>query len=316
MATFRILSLDGGGIRGLLTAVLLEQLDAAVPGWRRHTDLIAGTSTGGIIALGLAHGLSPTDLRALYYQKGKDIFYDTAFDDIRDLGRAVGAEYDNRYLRRELERIFGDATLSTLGQKVLIPAFDLDNEDPEPDKRTWKPKFFHNFGGRDSDGAVRVADVALYTSAAPTYFPTVDGYIDGGVIANNPSMAALAQTQDRRARIIGRPTVDDVVLLSIGTGTVHMVVKGERLDWGYTQWARPLVQILFEGVTGIADYQCRQLLGERYRRLNHVFRSTDEIELDDWKARDRLVQIGEETMKEEVAATARWLEKYWQETPA
>ncbi|RMF65346.1 MAG: hypothetical protein D6746_00605, partial [Bacteroidetes bacterium] len=177
MAIYRILSLDGGGIRGLLSAVVLEQLDAACPGWRDRIDLIAGTSTGGILALGLAFGLTPTDLRVLYYDKGGDIFHDTLLDDLHDLGRAIGAEYDNRYLRRELERIFGDTPLGKLRKKVLIPAFDLDNEDPDPEKRTWKPKFFHNFGGRDSDADVRVVDVALYTSAAPTYFPSVDGYI-------------------------------------------------------------------------------------------------------------------------------------------
>jgi patatin-like phospholipase/acyl hydrolase len=151
--------------------------------------------------LGLAHGLTPAELHAFYYQKGKRIFDDSWLDDIRDLGGLTGADYDNHHLKEELANIFGDTLLKLLGKKVLIAAFDLDNEATDEAQRHWKPKFFHNFEGSDSDGDTKATDVAVYTSAAPTYFPTADRYIDGGVVANNPSMAALAQTQDVRSVI-------------------------------------------------------------------------------------------------------------------
>ena len=212
VAKYRILSIDGGGVRGLLVTVLLQQLDKRLPGWRDRVDLLAGTSTGGIIALGLAKGLTPTDLRILYYDKSPRIFGDSLLDNIRDLGRVVGAEFSNRNLRQELEAVFGATKLQNLGKRVLISSFDLDNEDPDPAKRTWKPKFFHNFPGTDTDGSLRAVDVALYTSAAPTYFPSVDGYVDGGVAANNPSMAALAQSLDRRSQIPQRPSIDEITL--------------------------------------------------------------------------------------------------------
>ena len=252
MAKFRILSIDGGGVRGLLVAVLLQQLDERAPGWRDRADLLAGTSTGGIIALALAKGLTPTDLRILYYEKSPRIFGDSFLDDIRDLGRVVGAEFSNRDLRQEVEAVFGATRLQDLGKRVLISAFDLDNEDPDPNKRSWKPKFFHNFPGSDTDGPLRAADVALYTSAAPTYFPSVDGFVDGGVAANNPSMAALAQSQDERARIPQRPSLADISLLSIGTGRSLSRITGKRHDWGYAQWAKPLLRLMFDAVSGIA----------------------------------------------------------------
>jgi patatin-like phospholipase/acyl hydrolase len=183
----------------LLSLVLLERIEKTVPGWLDKVDLLAGTSTGGIIALGLAHSVPLADIRALYEQKGRDIFDDSWLDNLKDLGNVAGAQYGNKALSRELRRIFGETRLKDLRKRVLIPAFDLDNENPDASRRAWSPKFFHNFPGPDSDGDRLAYKVALYTSAAPTFFPAVDGYIDGGVFANNPSMAALAQTQDHRA---------------------------------------------------------------------------------------------------------------------
>ena len=86
MASYNILSLDGGGIRGLLTAIILERLNLTNPGWLDKVDLLAGTSTGGIIALGLANGLTPTQLRNLYQKKGEKIFDDSWLDDLKDIG--------------------------------------------------------------------------------------------------------------------------------------------------------------------------------------------------------------------------------------
>lgn len=311
MARFRILSLDGGGIRGLLSAVILQQLDLRVPGWRDEVGLIAGTSTGGIIALGLAKGMDPGELRDLYYHRGAFIFKDSFFDDLRDLGRIAGAEYGIGNLRKEVEKAFGKTRLQDLHHRVLITSFDLDNEHEDKNQRRWKPKFFHNFPGEDSDGSERAADVALYTSAAPTYFPSVDGYIDGGVVTNNPSMAALAQTQDDRLEGFDRPDLDDVVLLSVGTGQNLSRIAKKRVDWGYAQWAKPLVRLMLDGLVGVADFQCSQLLGGRYRRVNYTFPAGEEVGTDEHQRRDDLVRIGEITLSEELDRVADWLQTRW-----
>ncbi|MEJ2265588.1 MAG: hypothetical protein P8X95_19265 [Anaerolineales bacterium] len=133
--------------------------------------------------------------------------------------------------------------------------------------RTWKPKFFHNYPGEDSDAAEKVVDVALRTSAAPTYFPIYQGYIDGGVFATNPSVCALTQALHPET---GGQGLEDLVILSIGTGTNPMYLTETDADWGLAQWAPHMVSLMLEGGSGMADYQCRQILGERYFRINPV----------------------------------------------
>ena len=308
MARFRILSLDGGGIRGLITAILLARLDAeqGLRAWLEHADLVAGTSTGGLIALALARGTSLAEIRALYEERGRSIFDDSWLDNLKDLGNIIGAQYHTGKLQAELQRLFGAARLRDLGKRVLIPTFDLDNEDPRPDQRRWKPKLFHNFPGPDSDGAALAWKVGLYTSAAPTYFPTVEGFVDGGVFANNPAMCALAQSQD--ARIGRRPALHNVALLSLGTGSSLLYVKGRKHDWGYAQWSRALLGVMFDGTIGIADYQCRQLLGTRYHRLAPRFAPGEAFPLD---AIERIPEMVAFAERVDIAPAAAWLRRNW-----
>jgi len=306
MATYKILSLDGGGIRGLVTTGILKQLDESVPGWFDEVDLIAGTSTGAIIALCLAHGLTVAETRSLYYDRGSKIFDDSWLDNLLDLGQVTGANYDNKNLRSEVKKIFGKTLLKDLKKKVLIASFDLDNEDPDPQKRTWKPKFFHNFSGKDSDGDLEAYLVSLYTSAAPTYFPSVDGYVDGGVVANNPSMAALTQALDSRAKIKERPGLEEILLLSVGTGELPYFIKGARLDWGFAQWAKPIISLMMDGSMGVADYQCQQLLGKHYHRVSPALATA--IPLDDWRKRDELEDVAKNM---DLSATIKWLKANW-----
>ena len=307
MTRYRILSFDGGGIRGLLSLVLLERLEAEAPGWLRKVHIVAGTSTGGIIALGIAHGVPLADMRALYEQKGRDIFDDSWLDNLKDLGNLAGAQYGNKALTRERRRMFGDTRLKDLKKRVLIPAFDLDNESPNASRRSCSPKFFHNFPGPDSDADRLAYKVALYTSAAPTFFPSVDGYIDGGVFANNPSMASLAQTRDRRS-FKRRPRHDRIALLSIGTGTSLIRIERKNLDWGQAQWIKPLLNIMMDGGMGVADYQCRQILGDRYHRLAPVFPPDQVIGLD---AVDRIPDLVKFAESVDISQAVKWLKATW-----
>ncbi len=300
MAPYRILTLDGGGIRGLLTAIILERLEAAAPGWLSKVDLFAGTSTGGILALGLANGRSPTVARLLYENQGREVFTDSALDNLLNVGHAIGAQYGNRALKRVLEEQFGDKTLADLPHKVLIASFDLDNgEDKPAPLRTWKPKFFHNFPGADSDGAERVVDVALRTSAAPSYFPVYQGYVDGGLVAGNPSMAALAQALEPTT---GKQALENISLLSIGTGRGAQYLTTENADWGWLQWAPKIIDIILDGSSGVADYECRQLLGARYHRLDPLL--PESIGLDSIEKIPRLIEIAQRVM---IETTVDWL---------
>lgn len=306
MPNYRVLSIDGGGIRGLVSTVLLQRL-AATPGLEKllgAIDLIAGTSSGGLLALGIAHRIDLAVIRNLFIQAGPKIFDDSWLDDLVDLGKLKGADYDIQPLRRELRKLFGNTTLGQLKKRVLVTAFDLDNE--FRNRRTWKPKLFHNFPGNNNDRNEPVYKVGLYTCAAPTYFPSVDGYIDGGVYAVNPSMCALAQTQDRRYQ--PTPLLDEVVLFSLGTGTSLQYIKGRTLDWGYAQWARPLVSPMMEGTAGIADYQCYQILDAHYHRLAPVFPTGTTVPLDAVDKIPYLIDFAESLALDKTIA---WLKQHW-----
>jgi patatin-like phospholipase/acyl hydrolase len=304
MSPYRILSLDGGGIRGVLTAKLLERLERAHPGFLSKVDLLAGTSTGGILALGLAVGLAPEEIGRLYEESGTKVFANSLWDDIRDLGMLIGSDYSNEPLKQALLELMGEITLGDLQKRVLVSSFDLDNDPQEPGAlRTWKPKFFHNFPGEDSDADEKVVDVALRTSAAPAFFPIHQGYIDGGVVANNPSMCALAQALHPET---GGQKLRQVTLLSIGTGINPKFLPQQDADWGLAQWAPHLISLVMESNVGLADYQCKQVLAKRYLRINPILPKP--IGLEEVAQIPLLKEVAE---KENLDAAIKWLKRYY-----
>lgn len=286
---FTILSIDGGGIRGLIPARILERLERHFPRLTSGFDLFAGTSTGALLAAGLATGMRPRTLRQMYQTFGPQVFADSIWDDLRDLGNLIGADYSLDHLQAILEQVLGDVRLADLPRKILIATFDLMDERRYPP--TWKPKFFHNFpppeinrrSSYDTDGEQRLVDVVLRSVAAPIYFPTFQGYIDGGVVAGNPAMSALAQ-----ALHAGQT---DIRLLSLGTGVNPKWLEVENADWGVLQWGLNLVDIILDGTSDVADYQCRQVLGEHYFRLQPYL--PRRIDLDDYRSIDELLSLAD-----------------------
>jgi patatin-like phospholipase/acyl hydrolase len=301
---YHILSLDGGGICGVLTAKLLERLEMAHPGFQSKVDLFAGTSTGGVLALGLAAGLTPKEMGQLYEESSTKVFADSTWDDIRDLGKLTGADYSNEPLQQAILELVGETTLGDLQKRVLVSSFDLDNEPEDPDAlRIWKPKFFHNFPGEGSDAGEKVVDVALRAGAAPTFFPIYQGYIDGSVVANNPSMCALAQALHPKT---GGRKLRQVTLLSVGTGIHPKFLPQQDADWGLAQWAPHLLSLIMEGNVGLGDYQCKQVLGKRYLRINPIL--PQPIGLD---RVDQIPLLKEVAEKENLDTALKWLKRYY-----
>ena len=323
---YRILSLDGGGIRGALTATLLDRLQEAVPGFLNRVNMFAGTSTGGLLALGLARGLTPRECRALYENHGSEIFQRSPVSALADIFRA---KYRNDRLAARLREQFGDLTLGDLavkGKHVLISSFDLDNgPDNRQGVRMWKAKFYHNLDPSDPDCTERMVDVALRTSAAPAYFPVYDGHIDGGVAANNPSMCALAQA------LAADKQLGEVALLSVGTGLNPRIVEAQSADWGWLRWARfpvrrlasapsmpgqpghdLIIDLLIEGTVDVAHYQCRQILKVRFHRLSPTL--PEPIDLDRVDQLGRLAEIARAASLSDVktgAPTIDFLKNYF-----
>ena len=302
--SFNILALDGGGVRGILEAIFIERLDTAWPRFLQKTDLIAGVSTGGLQALSLAAGKSPTEVREMYEAKSKDIFADSLLDDFRDMWKIVGADYSNKNLRKILELQFGDMRLRDLNKRVAIVAFDLDNGSKGKNSlRTWKPKVFHNFPGEDTDGEERVVDVALRTTAAPVYFPTYQGYCDGGVAANNPSMVGVAQALDPRG---SKAQLEHLKVLSLGTGQTELYVPGNNHDWGVAQWGSKLLYLLVDTPHEMPSFQCAMILKKRFHRVNPPLQGS--FSLDNWKKIPELTAIAQAY---DLDPTLEWLEEHW-----
>jgi patatin-like phospholipase/acyl hydrolase len=297
---YRILSLDGGGIRGLLTIRIIERLNEEYPAFMDNIDLIAGTSTGGILALCLAAGLSPKHVREMYQDLGERVFNDGPIN--LAIEKAVKADYTSDTLREIVKQVLGDINLGELKKKVLISAFDLDNETIKPgNPRTWKAKFFHNFDPDDPDYVEKVVDIAARTSAAPTYFPIYQGYIDGGVVANNPTMCAVAQALEPK---MGKQKLTDLAVLSLGTGSNPTFLSETDGSWGLIKWAPHLIGLMMDGAVNLADYQCKQLLGKRYLRLNPIMQKS--VGLDDVKSVSFLLQLAD---LEPLDAHVRWLKR-------
>ena len=278
---YKILSIDGGGIRGIIPVRLLERLERHHPGIVQEFDLFAGTSSGAVLAAGFAYGLTARFLRQMYKGFGEEVFTDSIWDDIKDLKILIGADYSLENFKSLMERVVGSITLGQLPKKVLITTFDLKDETLDPPR--WKPKFFHNYNSSNGDGDQRLVDVVIRSAAAPIYFPTYQGYIDGGVAAINPSTCAMAQAYHEGFR--------DVRMLSFGTGTNPHWLEEQEADWGVIQWGLKLVNIFIDGVSEVADYQCRQILQEDYFRLQPLLPYS--IGLDEWQATDELIAIAD-----------------------
>lgn len=278
---YKILSIDGGGIRGMIPVRLLERLENARPGIVQKFDLYAGTSTGAVLAGGFAFGLEARFMRQMYKSFGAQVFEDSLWDDIRDLKYVFGSDYSIENLKKLLVRVIGETRLGQLQKKVLIATFDLKDEKRDPPR--WKPKFFNNYPGPKGDNDEKLVDVIIRSAAAPVYFPVYQGYVDGGVAAINPSTCALAQAFHEGFL--------DIRLLSLGTGNNPRWLEVQDGNWGIAQWGLNLVNMFMDGGGDIADYQCRQILREQYFRVQPSMQKS--IGLDDWRSTEDLMAVAD-----------------------
>jgi patatin-like phospholipase/acyl hydrolase len=249
----RVLAIDGGGIRGLIPAIVLTELEQR-SGRRVFElfDLIAGTSTGGILACALCapDALPASEVVKLYEDEGPDIFSRSLFQRIRSADGLLDEKYDDAALDRALERFLAGKLLSQTKPDIIVPSYDT----AEPG-----PYFFKTTDAKQSpDDDFPLSVVARATSAAPTYFEPVESkdkaLVDGGVFAANPAMCALAEA-------LNTASPRDVVLVSLGTGE-HTDPRsfGEIKDWGLVAWARPILDVVFDGASDAVNYQLKRVL--------------------------------------------------------
>jgi patatin-like phospholipase/acyl hydrolase len=274
----RVLSIDGGGIRGIIPARILTELEQRTGApVSALFDVMAGTSTGGILVLGLTKPVKGTNCPAhsaaqmmeFYAELGPVIFSKPLGHWLTSLNGLVRSRYPDGTVERVLTDFFGDARLKDATTSVFIPSYELERH---------TPFFFRSAMARtrpDYDFPMHV--VARSTSAAPTYFPPeripipgTSGYyalIDGGVFANNPAACAYVETR------VNYSEAADITLVSLGTGKSNPPVSlAKAEDWGVAQWARPILDTVLDGVSSTVEYQMRSLLPARPDGTDRYFR--------------------------------------------
>jgi patatin-like phospholipase/acyl hydrolase len=305
-ARFRILAFDGGGIRGLISVLVLAEIERRLQ--RRlgrptpltdHFHLFAGTSTGGLITLALTSPTEPTskDLADFYTEDGPRIFHRDVVRELTTLWGWAAPKYAAEPLRRAIEERLGTSRLSEARRDVLVTSYDMHASEPHFFKR-WRAL-------EDEDRDPPIVDAALSTSAAPTYFPSHGlgerVLVDGGVFANDPAVAAIAEALGRESDPPAKLVPDDLFMVSIGTGefeTGH--TQREVSGWGKVGWVTggegpPILDAMMSGAADGADYWAHMLLnhapgetvprreemgtGPRYYRLQ--VKLTGPVGLDD-----------------------------------
>ncbi len=281
----RILSIDGGGIRGIIPGVILTYIEKSLQIKEGRQDvrlsdyfeLVAGTSTGGILTcLYLAPDennrpkFSTEEAVDLYMKMGKDIFHRSFRQKLLSTGGVSDEKFSVNALEIALNEYFKDLELRDLLRPCLITAYDIKNR---------KTHIFDQISAIKSDiKNYYLRDVARATSAAPTYFEVANikslqgtpySLIDGGMVANNPALCAYSEARtiyfsQIREDLPDLPFADDMMLVSIGTGSQGVSYSyDDAKNWGLIGWISPIIDILMSGSSEIVNYQLGKIFNQK-----------------------------------------------------
>jgi uncharacterized protein len=285
----RILSIDGGGIRGIIPAIILDYIeDRTNKRIAEMFDIIAGTSTGGILALGLVRRNSDSsgnheveytaaELINFYRKYGRKIFSEyipTSMDDL------LQPRFDPKSKQEVLTNLLGEAHVEHALKEILITSYDIELRTPVFFSSNHKMEETESLDSRKICRGFTMVQAAMATSAAPTFFPphkietvhrTSEGYyalVDGGVFANNPTLIAMMESMvSYRIKIKEEQKRDeellckDILIVSLGTGSLTKKYKyKDAKGWGQLKWALPIINIVLDGQSESVAYQLNQLM--------------------------------------------------------
>jgi uncharacterized protein len=283
-------------------------------------DLIAGTSTGGILALGLTRpneagepAYSAEDMAELYEQEAENIFSSNLWHRFRSLGTLGDQKYPSSGIDEVLQRYFGQTRLSEALTSLVVPSYEIERRIP----------FFF----KSAAAAARPThdfpmwQVARAASAAPTYFEParIDAaragdywaLIDGGVFANNPAACALVEARTQF------PGADNYLVCSVGTGAMPRGIHyNEARNWGLARWAKPVLDVVLDSVSETVDYQLHQMLppANYYRFQTSLQRGSEKLDETNPSHLRDLRLLGEKMVRDNAAALdalAMELSGYW-----
>lgn len=272
---FQMLSLSGGGIRGLYTINVLAELEQFIVDQQsfnaresetysigQHFDLICGTSIGGLIAIALANGLTARYIRQMMDENRLTIFpKKRMFSDYKKL---VQPSYSAEPLKELLKKMFGNATIGDLRTRILVPAISYSNGQVKAFKTP-----HHNDFVRDHK--YKLVDVALATSAAPTYFPihVIEGerYVDGGLAVNSPVLMGVFEALNWLNQ-----DIKNIHVMQVGTmGSKQTSDHGESIEGGYLKtWGKgqKIIEIAMSATEGLHNFLAMKMLKETDNLLN------------------------------------------------
>ncbi len=275
MKKVRILSIDGGGIRGILPGIVLTRIEEKLQEKLKNPELriadmfdfMAGTSTGGILSLAYLTPnkknrpkLTAQEAVNLYLDRGDEIFDVNFWQKVKSGKGITDEKYNAKELEEALDDNFGEAMLSDLLKPCIVSSYDV---------RNGKPHFFKAHKAHQANYNFKVKDVARATSAAPTYFEaariknelgTPFPLIDGGVFVNNPALVAYSEVRTMEFEGLKYPTAKDMMLVSIGTGGVSQKYEYSKVkDWGAVGWIKPVIEIMMSGNSQTVHYHLKQI---------------------------------------------------------
>jgi len=292
----RILSIDGGGIRGIVPAVVLMHLEQTLQQLTNNSDarlvdffdLFSGTSTGSMIVAGLLApnkdnrpAYSAKEIVDLYFNNASVIFQDSLLQDIKSVAGLLNVKYNPEGIESVFQQHFPDAELKELLKPTLIPVYDLTRG---------KNYFFRQQKAQVSARHnYYLKDVLRSATSAITYFPpmqisTIDGtrkrcFIDGGIFANNPALSAYAEFRYHNPELHSK----DTMMLSLGTGKqgTHLDCESTQ-NWGALEWREPAGNLFANAVADANHYQLRAVYDSmpNYLRLDGFFNDADKSSLD------------------------------------
>lgn len=277
---FRILSIDGGGIKGLYSASILEKFEKTFNCLTSdHFDMIAGTSTGGLIALAISLKIPANKICDFYTENGQLIFPKSKKVKIPFLGTidysyfkqiAKGGKYSDSGLKKALEKIFLDNTIKDSNNLLCIPSYSVTEA---------KPKVFkydHIKGKLSRDNDAPMVDIALATSAAPTFFPLAESefynneqFIDGGVWANNPTLVGLLEGLNY---FVGNDKeYDSIDILSLSSLSIVGGKKtGLKRNRSFKDWGAELFETSMNGQSFFTDFFLSKITEIFKVKINYI----------------------------------------------
>jgi len=285
---YKILAIDGGGIRGIIPAIILTEIEKRTQKQIFSLfDLIAGSSSGGILALGLTKPrldlagsdsppvaqYSAEELLQIYLEYGAEIFYEPFWEQL--LGQLedifVQPKYSSEGREEIIKQYFGDSPLENNLKEVFVTSYDIEQRIPifftnKLEKQQTKSKKF-----RKLCLGFTLTDAALATSATPTYFApyrvssshNTNGFytlVDGGLVANNPANLAILEAQISRQENQQALNIEDILVVSLGTGSLTSVYPYDQVkNWGLLQWTKPLLNMVLDGGSEVVAGELERL---------------------------------------------------------